>query len=167
MVEVDAWHKSPHIYHNYVSPSKLETFRPCRFFAGLLLSILPSILLRSLPDAVKFDLPEGEGNCMKLKDLIFHSHRKNKVCFKKSSISVELKDSTLYEKTSTFLEKSRNYPPLFPNKVEFFKVPLTSNTDLKSFNVHNCSSYKDTGALGFILLNQKSYSLQIHIKGPD
>lgn len=39
--------------------------------------------------------------------------------FLKSSITVELEDNTLDEETSTFLEKPRNSPPLFPKLLGF------------------------------------------------
>jgi len=41
-------------------------------------------MLRSLPDAVKFDLSEGKYG-MKFKDEIFHSHRKIRYLLKKAA----------------------------------------------------------------------------------
>ena len=59
-------------------------------------------MLRSLPNAVKFDLSEGKYG-MKFKDEIFRSHRKIRYLLKKQHLCVELQDGSLDDETGTFL----------------------------------------------------------------
>lgn len=99
-------------------------------------------MLRSIPDAVKFDLSEGEDD-MKFKDLIFHSHRKIRSVLKKTA-SLELQDSTLDEEAGIFLENQETSHPCSPTSFFFSLNAACFKYRLKVFfHVCNCSSYKD------------------------
>lgn len=116
-----------------------------------------SLMLRSLS--------EVEGNSMDLKDLIFHSHSKNKVCSKKAASQQSWRIAS-WKKRQAHFWKNQGTPHSCSSTCFFFMChPLQTQT--QSFHVHIRSSYRDTSALGFMLLNQKSYSLQIHMEDPD
>jgi len=112
------------IYH-HLAIYHFQNYRPSDLADSLLvyclLSCLHQDLFRSIPDALKFDLSEGEDS-MKFKDRILHSHRKIRYVLKNQHLYrySTLQDSTLDEETGIFLENQETPHPCFPASFFFF-----------------------------------------------
>lgn len=75
-------------------------------------------MFRSIPDAVKFDLSEGEDG-MKFKDPVFYKSQKNKTRFKKTASLQSCRIAPWMKRLAHFW-KTKKLPTLAPQLFFFF-----------------------------------------------